>query len=540
MHLGLCRFFMEITDTNKTVGQLKSEVLEECHAQHVKIRGLPDEEGQVSARTPQPSDASCFIFKLDRYNDFLLWDHRLLLQHRFVLDELLQTSACRLQLQQVSPADQSVLQTYQRAFAAFALRNPPVLVSPEDSRLRNLAKDQPATGTTKSSVLTMKLGDAHFTGALAAKVIKGSKKSTLHFFVSLLYNGEMLCSPSGELLMASIPCTVIFKTSPSRRRNSSKMFHKRSKSRGKSSSDETLSGLRSVSSSDADTLDFIDDTCQLIPENRLLVLPIATANLPFETRVQVELKREVAEGKGSPNLAIGKTTRRHSAPLASDSLVIFSALPLLDQHGCIGDLNCTELDEDRDYAEEAETDNELCPAFHGGATLLLKYPDEVRVPIPDLRCEVARVEQAIKDGTLPPLADGNPLSFGVKATRVCGRLAGLLMNDPLLQLSKQQLDDLWLVRQHYMHHLVAKFAKLKRVGGFMSSNTAVEANGPSYWSLLPNLFLAANYSIPAQRLEICKVGDYPHTRTRARTPMLHACPFSCNHITYIRHTLTHR
>lgn len=237
---------MALDDSKKTVGKLKMELLEDCRIQNVKMENLPTEGGEPSTRVPGPADAPFFILKMDRYNDFLLWDNSLLLQHRYVLDDLLQTSTCHLELMYVPAKDQAMLRDYRHSIDAFNLSKTSLLVSEEDLRLRSSA-NATVDNTRKGNggVLTINLGDAHFRGEIAARLIKATKKDNLQFCVSLLYNGKMLFnSANGEPLMTSIPCKNDDPLSKRQRIHTMKTMKKMAaRSRYKSSTEAEMSQM---------------------------------------------------------------------------------------------------------------------------------------------------------------------------------------------------------------------------------------------------------------------------------------------------------
>ena len=181
----------------------------------------------------------------------------------------------------------------------------------------------------------------------------------------------------------------------------------------------------------------------------------------------------------------------------------------------MNDLRLTELDEDQEFDsdEESDSDDDDEEAM-SSASIVIHGSDHVRKRIPDLRREVSRVEAAIAANTLPPLAGSVTKPMGTKHAATCDRLMDMLKSDPLTQLGNEDLNELWHLRRHYMNHLVRKYCKVKPSGGFVSSNTA---NGRSLWSLLPSLFLAANYTAPSQLLEVSKV---------CAEHSLHACSFT--------------
>ena len=199
---------MAIDDSRKTVGMLKVELLEECRIQNVKIENLPTEGGKTCTRVPSSADAPFFILKMDRYNDFLLWDDSLLLQHRYVLDDLLQTNTCHLELIHVSPKDHEILRNYRHSTDSFNAIKTSLLVCEEDLRVRSLANATvDTTRKGNGGVLTINLGDGHFSGEIAARIIKATKKDNLQYNVSLLYNGKILSnSANGEPLITSVAC----------------------------------------------------------------------------------------------------------------------------------------------------------------------------------------------------------------------------------------------------------------------------------------------------------------------------------------------
>lgn len=170
----------------------------------------------------------------------------------------------------------------------------------------------------------------------------------------------------------------------------------------------------------------------------------------------------------------------------------------------MNELHFTELDEDKeiDSDEESESDEDDEGTVSSSASIVINASEHVRKRIPDLRREMIRVEVAIASNSLPPLAGDAPASMGTKAEGVCNRLMDMLSSDPLTQLSADDLAELWHLRRHYMNQLVNKYRKMKPAGGFTSSNTAT---GRRLWTLLPSLFLAANYTAPSQLLEVSKV-----------------------------------